>query len=87
MITRARLEKPNQLPSGSRIDAGMRSASDADFTGWKSPAAAPTTAARIDDHQHVGRAVGPFALDPLEQLFVPASMRLILMPVALVKLS
>jgi hypothetical protein len=23
----------------------MRSASDADFTGWKSPAAAPTTAA------------------------------------------
>ena len=70
-MTRARFEKPNQLPAGSRSFAGMRSSSTADLTGWNRPELLRLPQPRgVDDQQHVGRARRAFAPEPLEQLLV-----------------
>ena len=79
-------EKPNQSPSGSRIDAGMRSSSTFDFTGWNSPScsACASRAASTISSTSAG-LFAPSLFSRSSSCSSPASMRLILMPVCLVK--
>jgi hypothetical protein len=85
-MTRARKEKPNQRPSGSRKLAGMRDSSTGDFTGWNRPSCSARhrrpastvmiTSAGLRWPSLFSRSMSASSL---------ASMRLILMPVCFVK--
>src|SRR6267142_2258932 len=55
-MTRARVEKPNHWPPGSRRFSGIRCCSVADFTGWSRP----SCSAR---QSRTARAFVPDALD------------------------
>ncbi len=87
-MTRARIEKPNQSPDGSRKLAGMRLSSTADFTGWKRPSwsARQSRPASTVISTSAGLRAPSLRMRSMSASS-PASMRLILMPVSFVKFA
>jgi hypothetical protein len=86
-MTRARVEKPNHRPLGSRRLVGMRDSSSVDFTGWNRPSCSarqrrPASTVIITS----AGLRGPSLRMRSMMASSPASIRFTLMPVALVKL-
>ena len=67
MMTRARLEKPNQLPSGSRRCAGTACEHARRHRLQQSHLARPLDAAGVGRDEDVARALVALGLEPLDQ--------------------
>ena len=85
-MTRARVEKPYHSPPGSRRLAGIRDSSVADFTGWNRPScsARHRRPASTVISTSAGLRAPSLRMRSMSGSS-PPSMRLILMPVSLVK--